>query len=245
MSGTIYYLAAETRSYEGDYFLEEYAAQYGRTYIEDEEHLRMLARRRLALPGVLPESGAASARLLEVGCAAGFFLDEARKLGFVPEGLEISEYAAQYGRDTLGLEIQARAFLDVELEPAAYDVVAAFYVVEHFARQRTVFEKIAAALRPGGRFVFALPSCYGPLFEYSPEQWQSTHPTDHHADYSPRALRVVLQQYGLELHAVRPASYHQQRAKACKAWWPNWLYRRFADWRAYGDTLEGVAIRRA
>lgn len=249
-TGTIYSLAARAKSYEGDYFLTEYAAQYGRTYVEDESHLRDLARRRLALLGAASTGdtktnpGAASSsrpKLLEIGCAAGFFLDEARTLGFDCAGLEISEFAAGYGRERLGLEIRTASFLDVELEPRAYDVIAAFYVIEHFARQRTVFQKIAAALKPGGVFLFALPSTNGPVFEYSPGEWQRTHPEDHFADYSPAALRRLLPAYDLRCAKLRPAAYHPGRARGLKGRLPAALYRWYANLRAYGDTLEGVA----
>ncbi|MCR9142500.1 MAG: class I SAM-dependent methyltransferase [bacterium] len=244
-SGAIYYLAAESKTYEGDYFLAEYAAQYGRTYVEDEEHLRKLARGRLSM---LPQSAAnagvgkqAPPRLLEIGCAAGFFLDEARSIGYECGGLEVSEFAAGYGRERFELDIQTASFLDCELEAEAYDVIAAFYVIEHFAPQRSVFQKIADALKPGGAFLFAIPSTFGPLFEYSPGQWQSTHPTDHHADYSPASLRRIFPEYGLRCERLRPASFHPGRAGGIKGALPAPLYRAWARWQAYGDTLEGVA----
>lgn len=248
-SGAVYYLAAESKTYEGDYFLSEYAAQYGRTYVEDESHLRDLARRRLSLPGSpvqqsTNDSAEDRPRLLEIGCAAGFFLDEARRAGYRCEGLEVSEFAADYGRQQLNLEIQTASFLDVPLEAEAYDVIAAFYVIEHFAQQRTVFQKIADALKPGGAFLFAVPSTNGPLFEYDPNQWQSTHPSDHHADYSPASLRKLLPAYGLTCGAIRPASYHPARARGWKGWLPAPLYRGYVKMLAYGDTIEGVARKR-
>ena len=45
----------------------------------------------------------ARGRLLDVGCALGFFLDTARRRGWEVEGLDISEHAVSYARDELGL----------------------------------------------------------------------------------------------------------------------------------------------
>ncbi|MEQ9366537.1 MAG: class I SAM-dependent methyltransferase [Leptospirales bacterium] len=247
-SGTLYYRAAEAKTYEGDYFLAEYAAQYGRTYVEDESHLRELARRRLALlkaPVPARNAETAKPRLLEIGCAAGFFLDEARLAGYQCAGLEISQFAADYGRHQLGLDIKTASFLDVDLEPQAYDVIAAFYVIEHFARQRSVFQKIADALKPGGVFIFAVPSTNGPLFEYDLDRWRATHPTDHHADYSPASLRRLSPAYGLVCERVRPASFHPERARGWKGLLPAALYRAYARACAYGDTIEGAARKKA
>src|SRR5206468_1023718 len=43
-------------------------------------------------------------RLLDVGCASGYFLDAARRRGWDVVGLEISQYTASAGR-RLGIEI--------------------------------------------------------------------------------------------------------------------------------------------
>lgn len=248
-SGTVYYLKAQTRDYDGDYFLSEYSEQYGRSYIEDEPHLSALANRRLELlqsPAANSSPrDSAKPRLLEIGCATGFFLRAAHERGYQCEGLEVSEYAAAYGRDTLGLDIQTASFLDVDLPAASYDVIAAFYVVEHFSEQRQIFAKIARALRAGGQFLFALPSTNGPLFEYRPEEWVRTHPPDHHADYSPASLRVVFAQYGLTTGALRPSSFHPQRARGWKGLLPAFAYRQYARRAVYGDTFEGVAVQTA
>ncbi len=239
-TGVVYYKHAHNVSYEGDYFLDEYKAQYGRTYFEDETHLRALSRRRLELL-----AGRTEGSLFELGCAAGYFLDEARRAGFDSvRGLEISGYAAKHARERLGLDVQTRGFLEADDAPARYDVVAAFYVIEHFAEQRTVFQKIARMLKPGGRFVFALPSVHGPLFEYDPARWEDTHPADHFADYGPGSLRKALKHYGLRLLAARPSSYHPERARGLKGsrlFRP--FYKAYADFACYGDTFEGVAIK--
>lgn len=243
-TSAIYNLAGRFLAYEGDYFLDEYRAQYGRTYLEDEAHIRKLARSRLdLLQSVCGE--ARGRRLLEPGCATGFFLDEARQRGFETRGLEVSEFAAGYARETLGLDVRAANFLATDLEPESADVIAAFYVLEHFAAQRTVFQKISDTLTLGGCFVFALPSVNGPLFEYDPGGWERSHPADHFVDYSPASLRRTLALYGFELLRTRPASFHPNRARG---WKGSKLFRPLYPWyaraRSYGDTFEGVAVLR-
>ncbi len=177
-TGAVHYLKARALAYDDDYFLTEYKTQYGRTYVEDEPNLRRLARRRLALlPEIAPTRSAHAPRLLEIGCACGFFLDEARQVGYATEGLEISPYAATFARQQLKLDVRQGSFLEHGDGPRGpFDVVAAFFVLEHFAAQAGAFRKIAELLRPGGLLLFALPSTRGPLFECSPETWARTHP---------------------------------------------------------------------
>ena len=192
------------------------------------ERLRRISRRRPA-PG----------RVLEIGCALGFFLSEASRLEYDALGLDVSEFAVEHARDVLGQNARREDFLQAEFTET-YDVIAAFYALEHFAEQKEAFRKIASLLRPGGIFAFALPSTHGPLFERSPERWEETHPVDHFADYSPASLKKILPLYGLRLLEARPASYHPERAGGIWKRLPA-LYRLYAKFACYGDTMEGIA----
>ncbi len=239
--GVVYAREARSLEYGADYFLEEYRNQYGRSYLEDEPKLRQLARSRLSLLSPLVQP---PARLLEIGAATGFFLDEARQAGYRCEGVEISPFASRYARENLGLDVRTGSFLDLPLE-GSFQVVAAFYVLEHFADQRRLFSRISSLLAPGGVFLFALPSTHGPLYRRSIREWRESHPADHFADYSPRSLRKILPLYDMELASVRPASYHPERAGALWEHAPlSSLYKFFARWREYGDTMEGVARKK-
>lgn len=244
LTGAIYNLAPRVLSYDADYFLNEYEAQYGKTYLDDEPQLRELARRRLELlHAAAPE---VRGELFELGSAAGFFLDEAARAGYSAQGLEISDYAARHAREKLALNVRTASFDDWRPEPESYDVIAAFYVIEHLPDQPRVFTTIARALKPGGRFVFALPSANGPLLEFDPARWLESHPADHCIDYDPRSLKRALPLYNLQLVAARPASYRPERAQGWKgARWFRPFYKMYARRFAYGDTLEGVAIKTA
>lgn len=43
----LYYLKWSPLKYENNYFLEEYKNTYGKTYYEDEKHIRLLAKKRI------------------------------------------------------------------------------------------------------------------------------------------------------------------------------------------------------
>jgi len=237
--GVVYYLKARSADYGPDYFLDEYKNQYGRTYLEDEQALRKLARKRLDwmkdqfLPG---------SRVFEIGCAAGFFLDEARKIGCDVSGVEISEYAADYARNNLSLNVTASSFLDAPSDEK-YDAVCAFYVLEHFQNQKEFFQKVSDQLKPGGLFLFAIPSTNGPVFKQNPGLWADTHPIDHFADYSPASLKRILPLYNLSFLKARPASYHPERAGLWRHF--PFLYRQYSNFFSFGDTIEAAAQKQA
>ena len=227
--------------YEEDYFEQEYSKQYGLSYIEDEIHLRNLARRRLRLMAsyLRPRCD-----LLEIGCAAGFFLDEARKAGYSIQGIEVSQYASYYACNALGLDVSKASFLSYHLAQNSFDAICSFYVIEHFPQQKSVFLKISNSLRPGGILCFALPSLNGPLFCRNLREWCSSHPSDHFADYSSQSLKKTLARYGLALVKVWPASYHPERlGKIWQKQLMSTLYRSYAKMFCYGDTMEGIAVK--
>ena len=247
--GVVYSLKAAPLSYEDNYFLDDYEKSYGRSYEDDAGNLRRLARKRLSrLNKVRPQRKTSPGRLLEIGCATGIFLDEARNDGFDVTGIEVSSWACKVAQDR-NLRVIRSSIIEPTQEAEdviqneQFDVVCAFYVIEHFAGQKKLFTTIRNLLKPGGFFVCALPSTHGPLFYNDIERWIATHPQDHYVDYSPKSLKSILPLYNLRPIDFRPASYHQERCKGILKYLPSPFYKVFADRFAYGDTVEFIAQR--
>jgi len=243
----IHFLDAAPVSYDSDYFLEEYQKQYGKSYFEDEPNLRLHARKRISR---IERYMMPPASLLEIGSACGYFLDEARSRGFRTTGIEISQFASDYARNKFKLNIHCSPF-SAEMVPkllsengGPFDVVAAFFVIEHFSDQKSVFQSIASLLKPGGVFAFAVPSSFGPVYCFDPERFNATHPVDHFVDYSPQSLRKIFPLYGLRAYRFIPASFHPERISPFCIHEPfRSTYALAARLLAFGDTLEGFAVR--
>jgi len=76
------------------------------TYVEQAADLRATFRQRLRY---LPKPGQRD-RLLDVGAAAGYFVEQARIAGWDAEGLEPSRWAAAYARDQLHVPVREGTF---------------------------------------------------------------------------------------------------------------------------------------
>ena len=100
------------------------------------------------------------ARLLDLGCAYGFLVEEARSAGFEAFGLDGSHFALAQAAGTapaaagrlLGGRAECLPFAD-----GSVDVVTAFDLVEHLPDPRLLVREVARVLRPGGFFVAATP----------------------------------------------------------------------------------------
>ncbi|PJZ45616.1 class I SAM-dependent methyltransferase [Leptospira brenneri] len=242
LTGVLRYLPAKHREYGDSYFMEEYKSQYKKSYYEDEPNLRAMAKRRLS---VLERVGAkgGNSSLLEIGSAAGFFLDEARKAGHSTKGLELSPKEVEYSKTRLGLDVERASVLSIAKEDwkESFDVVSAFFVIEHIEDIDGIWERIQSWTKPGGFLYLAVPSSFGPSFQTSPKDWFSTHPSDHFFDYSVHSLKKLLSILGFEVNYVRPMSYHSYRDLGPRGKLPEWLYRLYANQFAYGDTIELTA----
>jgi SAM-dependent methyltransferase len=101
-------------------------------------------------------------RILDVGCAFGGFLagmpDSWQRFG-----IDISSFAIEQGAPKQPKLHLASATLDTNPFPGPFDVVTSFDVIEHVPNLDRVAASINSLLKPGGLFVFVVPTYDGPL----------------------------------------------------------------------------------
>ncbi len=93
-------------------------------------------------------------RLLELGSSWGYFVHQARTLGFDATGVEIGRARREYGVRELGVPLVAEL---TELGARRFDVVYTSHVLEHFTDLSTIFDELHARLAPGGLLAIEVP----------------------------------------------------------------------------------------
>jgi len=93
-----------------------------------------------------------SGKLLDIGCAGGVFLNEARSRGFDVTGIELNASMAAYARDTYHVEVLTSRIEDIPSNQwsPAFDVVTLLDCLEHVPQPLAAMKKIPHWLRPGG-----------------------------------------------------------------------------------------------
>lgn len=136
--------------------------------------------------------------LLDVGCAAGFFL-HAASTRYDATGVEISEFASRYAREELGQRVHTGEIFDAPLADDAFDVVTGWDVIEHVGDPAAVLAEVARVTRPGGLLVLTTGDVDGPLARRDLEHWNLMTPPAHLLFFSPRTIERLLRGAGFEL----------------------------------------------
>jgi SAM-dependent methyltransferase len=154
--------------YGASYFLRSLEGGY-QDYGADEPIHRRNARERL------DRIDAAPGRILDVGCAHGFFLDEARQRGWRTSGVEISSYAGAIARGR-GHEVFETLDAALEKGPGRLDVLSFFQVLEHLPDPGAALRAASALLRPGGLLIVETWDLSSRTARLSGRRWQQIYP---------------------------------------------------------------------
>jgi 2-polyprenyl-3-methyl-5-hydroxy-6-metoxy-1,4-benzoquinol methylase len=117
-------------------------------------HLRVLKRVREEIASLdkrrqyPPRNDAAA--LLDIGCYAGIFLDEAKKAGYSVMGIEPSKWAADYARNKTGAKVIQGGWNKASLPEGQFDVVTMWDVIEHVDDPSACLKQAHRWLKPGG-----------------------------------------------------------------------------------------------
>jgi SAM-dependent methyltransferase len=139
-------------------------------------------------------------KLLDVGTGFGFFLAEMRRRGWEASGIEISQRATDYARRVLGLIILTGPLEKADLPDNHFDVVTAFYVIEHLPNPLDFLRECHRILKPGGFLLLRYPHTT-PIKNFLRVFGIKNRLYDlpaHLSDFSPKTIQECLEKNGFE-----------------------------------------------
>jgi len=192
-SGTIFQAAMPSVGAMNQYADNEYSSGVYREYAKSRDLKIATARPRLAAIKQLTKG----TRLLDVGCATGFFMEAAVDEGFDVRGLEFSTVAISLARPDIRERIVCG---DVNTllnrEPEKFDVVTAFDIIEHVQNPANFLEEIGQILRPGGVLAISSPDTGHFLRYLMGSKWPMLQPMQHTVLFSRRGIAALLERCG-------------------------------------------------
>ncbi|MBL8730182.1 MAG: class I SAM-dependent methyltransferase [Planctomycetes bacterium] len=178
-------------------------ADYAR---ESALYLRTFAKRMALVQRWLP----AKARILDVGCAAGYFLRVAHGLGHDVHGVELSpaiagEAVAALGAERIHVGTLDEAIAARHYERGSFDLITMWDVVEHIPEPQPVLRRIRELLKPSGHLLIETQNVASRWARLLGRRWHHYKHTEHLYHFSPATIRRLLGDCGFRPVALGAA----------------------------------------
>ncbi len=145
-----------------------------------------------------------SARLLDVGCGNGSFLNEIKSVtGCCVYGLDLSKTAAKTARENYGLDIHTGTILDAPFPNNHFDVITAWSFLEHVPNPSEVLLKILNLLKNGGSCIISTPNFRSVNSKLFREKWYHLDCPRHLYIYNPKTIARLLEKSGLSIQKIK------------------------------------------
>jgi 2-polyprenyl-3-methyl-5-hydroxy-6-metoxy-1,4-benzoquinol methylase len=198
--------------YGEDYYTDEFGPYFSALFgdTDDAPLRRHFSRYVEALEG-----GVSGRRILDVGCAAGLFLNVARDRGWHVAGVEVSEHAAAVARERRHIAVRVGDVAELELPEHAWDAVTLLDALEHMAEPGALLERLRRLIAPGGVLMLVLPNdrnlttmlamaiyrLTAHLIDYPASR---VHQIYHVTYFTPATISALLERHGFQVVEVAP-----------------------------------------
>jgi len=163
-------------------------------YLGEERPRRASARRRVWALRLLRRSG----RLLDVGCAAGYFLAEAQR-HYEVQGVELSEFSSSVARYHFGLDVFTGTMQQAQFPAKTFDLITLWDVIEHVPDPDAVLAEAARVLKPNGRLVLTTGDIGSAYAQRRGAQWHLMAPPWHMYYFSRATMTKLGAKAGLRV----------------------------------------------
>lgn len=190
--------------YDAGYFTANRVGGYADYDADREEHLRnATARLDLVARHIDQQPQPATPHLVDVGCASGYVLDEARRRGWTAVGVDVSPWGQEQSR---AKGHRVHGLLDDAVAERRPDAITFFQSLEHMVDPYDQLDIAADALVSGGVVVIETWNAASRVARLMGRRWQQLSPPSVTHLFTTEGLRRHLGRAGLEVVAAGPTS---------------------------------------
>ena len=171
-------------------------------YLADEDNIKITFAKRLRTIERHVDRG----RLLDIGCATGFFLDLARSEGWEVVGTEVSSFGVRHARQALGLDVRLGTLKEMQFDSGMFDAVTMWDVIEHVVDPMGELKEVHRVLRDGGLLSLITPDAGSLVARVLGSRWEEFRRVREHIYFFSRCtMREMLHKVGFQVLGVGSA----------------------------------------
>ena len=181
------------------YYTDRYARMADKDYAEEEE-----GRRRASVKILKRiEKYKACGKLLDVGCANGFLLDEARRRGWEAHGVEPSKHATDYAKGKLNLNVKNGTVEEAAFPEGFFDAIVMLDVLEHLVAPKDTLLELRRILKNDGILYVSTPDIASFMSRALRAKWWGINKF-HLFYFSKKTAKQMLDACGLRIKKYAP-----------------------------------------
>lgn len=136
--------------------------------------------------------------LLDIGCGRGFFLDEARTIGWNVYGIDYSKKTVDYASNILNLDVKRDDILTYQTNKR-FSLITLNQVVEHATDPKQLIKKCHGLLNSNGYLYIATPNIKSLSARIFGCKFEHLIPPEHVSFFSEKTLTLLLYDCGFKI----------------------------------------------
>jgi 2-polyprenyl-3-methyl-5-hydroxy-6-metoxy-1,4-benzoquinol methylase len=147
-------------------------------------------------------------KVLDIGCATGFFLEAAQSLGYEPYGIELSEYSSSIAKKKFGNENVFNGKLeDCTFKNELFNIISMFDLIEHVRVPRETLAHAGKLLDKDGIIIITTPDCKSTSNKLMGRKW-THYKKEHFFYFDLKSLQHIAKECNMTI------IYHESSKKA-------------------------------
>ena len=140
-------------------------------------------------------------KLLDVGCATGFFLNLALKKNFETFGVELSEEAIKKANKEH--KIFHGILEEAKYDDSFFDIVTMYDIIEHVLDPSNTIKEISRIMKKDGILAITTPDISSWHAKIMGKNWGLITPLEHLSYFSPKTITLLLEKNGFRVIDIR------------------------------------------
>lgn len=184
----------------------------------------------------------AGAKVLDVGCATGEFLEHVKNLDMIPQGLELSSYGVSACR-AKELPVEQGTLNDFTGNFGQYDGIHIGHVLEHIPDPHQAIKDLKTLIRPGGWIYIEVPLQFDGYLERlqrlrGGKPKFSVFSVHHCSFFCPSSIQKLLEMHDLKIEYLTTVDkYRRAGRKVSLRKLALNVFLMVSNWRQKGDVI--------